>query len=392
MLTGKRLWLPALILLVASFWIGGCSDNPASTSGTDELNLTDDFGGYKSTPEEPGFGDETLLADDELEVEIDDPILSSPEVTAITSDPEAGFFHFRAVWGQIPYDSTATDPIDWSGSLSITRGAEVVRRFIRFEPSQDWLLPRTDRKLIEWVSQTTVHNDGIAVDLFVPRPVPTYDSTVVIVVDSLGDSTRALVVDTIPAEPVTVTFETDPYSRTFTLGEIAKLDTLIELDNGASVALHGIQLYRVPCPGGFVVGGWGFDEEGQGVFRGRWMNYAGEITGWLDGHFGRNEQGQNVMFGKWINEDGSCEGFLKGTYYRYRFNRDAATDLFAAGAFAARVYNAQREPIGVMHGQYQSAPRRANGFFQGRWRLTCNQPDDITAGYNYDDGLDNMMM
>ena len=87
---------------------------------------------------------------------------------------------------------------------------------------------RTDRTLIEWVSQTTVHNDGLAVDIFVPRPAPTLDTTEVPLVDTLGDSTWTIVVDTSypEPEPVTVEFATGPYSRTFELAELQSLDTI----------------------------------------------------------------------------------------------------------------------------------------------------------------------
>ena len=369
------LW-PVLLILVAALWVGGCSESPTNVNETDSTNLVDDFGGYNIGPEEPGFGDDDLMADDELEVEVDDPLLSSPEITALTSDPESGLFHLRVIWGQIPLDTTATDPIDWSGSLTISRGAEVLRRLIRFEPVQDYPLERTDPQLIEWVSQTTIHNDGIAVDLFVPPPQPTLDSA--------GE-----IIDTLPLDPVTVTFETGPYSRTFTLPELAALDTIVELDSGAKVAFHAIWVPRVPCPGGFVTGGWGYDEEGQGRFRGRWMSYRGDILGWLNGHFGQDDDGANVLFGKWINRNGDCKGFIKGTYERTRSrcgDYEAGNRCGNGGEFHTRVFDADRNPIGQLHGKYQDAPERKNGFFQGRWRLNCNRDSDHNS--DYDDGLD----
>lgn len=390
MKNNKKTLLPLLMILLAALWMSGCSENPTNLGETDPANLVDEFGGYRATSEQPGFGDDELLADDELEVEVNDPLLGSPEITALTSDPESGLFHLRIVWGQIPLDTTATDPIDWSGSLTITRGAEIVRRLIRFEEGQDYLVERTERKLIEWVSQTTIHNDGIAVDLFVPPPILILDSTEVVDINDEGDTTITWVVDTLDPEPVMVTFETGPYSRTFTLAELAALDTIVELDNGAKVAFHALQVFRVPCPGGFVIGGWGYDDQGQGRFRGRWMSERGDIIGWLNGHFGQNEEEQNVLFGKWINRNGDCEGFMRGTYSRMRHHMDGDRgDMFAGGEFHARLFDAERNPIGVMHGRYQSAPERAGGFFQGRWRLDCSQERD--GRFNYDDGFDPMM-
>ena len=391
----KKNLLPLLVVLIAALWIGGCSENPTKTIETDTVNLVDEFGGYTTAAEQVAFGDDELLADDELEVEIDDPLLGSPEITALTSDPESGMFHLRAIWGQMPCDTTATDPIDWTGSLTITRGAEVVRRLIRFEPTQDYLLERTDRKLIEWVSQTTIHNDGIVVDLFVPPPELILDSTEIIDTSSTGDITITYVVDTLPVEPVTVTFATGPYTRTFTLADLAALDEIIELENGASVAFHAMQVFRVQCPSGFVIGGWGHNDEGQGRFRGRLMSNRGEITGWLNGHFGQNEDGEDVLFGKWINRNGQCEGFLKGQYEptRHRNGDLEAGHRYSGGEFHGRIFDAERNEIGRMHGQYQSAQRRQNGFFQGRWRLGCgyDRERDQDGVHNYDNGFDEII-
>lgn len=222
MKNNKKTLLPLLMILLAALWISGCSENPTNLGETDPANLVDEFGGYRATSEQPGFGDDELLADDELEVEVNDPLLGSPEITALTSDPESGLFHLRIVWGQIPLDTTVTDPIDWSGSLTITRGAEIVRRLIRFEEGQDYLIERTDRKLIEWVSQTTIHNDGIAVDLFVPPPILILDSTEVVDINDEGDTTITWVVDTLDPEPVMVTFETGSVQPDFHPGRAGR--------------------------------------------------------------------------------------------------------------------------------------------------------------------------
>ena len=380
-------WLPLILILTVALWIGGCSESPVNTTETDQTNLVDEFGGYNTATEEPGFEDEELLADDE--VEFDDPLLASSEVTTITADPESGLFHFRAIWGQMPLDTTATDPIDWTGSLTITRGAEIIRKLIRFEERQDYIIERTDRKLIEWVSQTTIHNDGIAVDLFIPPVRPELDSTIVIDIDSLGDTLVTYIIDTLPLEPVTVTFETGPYSETFTLADLAALNKIVELENGAKVAFHAIQITRVPCLSGFVIGGWGYDDEGQGVFRGRWMSNRGELTGWLNGHFGQDDEGQRLLFGKWINRSGDCEGFIKGTYEPNRncFGNSDIVSRCNGGLFKARIYDADYNPIGKLHGQYRNPVDSENGLFLGRWKLDCLS-NNTDPNFDYDDGFD----
>ncbi|MBU8934403.1 MAG: hypothetical protein KOO62_10400, partial [candidate division Zixibacteria bacterium] len=279
------------------------------------------------------------------------------------------------VWGRLCYDSTVTEVTDWTGSLTISRGAEIIRRVIRFEPGQDFILERTDIKLIEWQSLTTVHNDGIAVDLFVPRPNPTFDTTLIPEVNSFDDTTWVTVVDTVypELEPVTLTFETGPYSRVFSMEELITLDTIILLDDSNVVAFHAFKLDHRPCPRGFLAGKWGFNEEGEGVFRGIWMTKRGRIDGYLRGTFGENSDGLKVFFGKWISSSGEFEGFLKGLYGPHP-NYHANGHAFGKGRgwFSGKIFNANRIEIGVLKGRFGSSPEDSNGFFQGRWKLRCN--------------------
>jgi hypothetical protein len=356
-MSAKSAVIALTVLLLAALM--GCSNGPTDSDSYQAINLGDEFGGYTTEKEAPAFGDSELLAEEE--VEVTDPMLGSPEVTDLTADPEAGLFHFRVVWGQLCYDSTVTEVTDWSGSLSVSRGALIVRRLIRFERGQDSLMTRTDRALIEWTSATTVHNDGLAVDLFVPP----------------ADDT----------EPVTVTFATGPYTRVFDLAELAALDTVVSLDNGGAVALHAWQLFRVPCPRGFVVGRWGHDSTGQGVFRGRWLTVCGQVAGYLRGHFGRDEFDQKVLYGKWIDLSGNVEGFLAGTYQPVP-DPSVGADVCcrSGGWFAARIYDAEHQPIGQMHGRYRAAPSDRHGFFQGRWKLDCNQI--VPQRFRFGDGFE----
>ncbi|MDF1543725.1 MAG: hypothetical protein P1R58_01340 [bacterium] len=364
--------LPTLLLFLAI----GCSDNSVETVlTTTGTNLEDEFGGYNATAEQIGFGDSELLAAAAEEEVYDDPIMTASVVDSILADPDAGFYRFCAVWGMLEFDSTVTNVTDWTGSLTITRGAEVVRRLIRFEPGQDYLVERTDRQLVEWVSKTTVHNDGIVVDLIIPPVRPVFDTTITIVVDSLGDTTEVAVVDTVMPimEPVSVSFTTGPYSQQFSLTDIAALDTIVTLADGNAVALHGLRMDGYPCPRGLVSGRWGVDENGQGVFRGVWHSRAGTIRGFLQGHYGTNDAGKRVFFGKWISETGKFEGFLKGNWRPHAVNNMSEHAMRPGGFFEGGVYDASRAEIGRLRGQYRAAPQGPGGFFQGRWKLSCPQ-------------------
>ncbi len=381
-------FMPALLLLLA---IGCSNKNVEPELLIDEPNLTDEFGGYSTASESPGFGDDQLL--DEAYAsndEYDDPMLSDSAVTVFTSDPEAGLYHLRIVWGQLRYDSTMTNPTDWSGSLSITRGAEIIRRVINFELGQDYIAPRTDRELIEWVSQTTVHNDGIAVDLFVPPVIPVLDSTEIEVVDSSGNTVVVIVVDTTwpSVEPVTVSFDTGPYSTTFDLNQLVSLDTIVFLEDSNAVAFHALKLDRFPCPRGFLAGHWGFDDSGNGRFRGVWLNRAGLVVGYLKGHFGQRENGEKVFFGKWVSREGRFEGFIRGIWDFSDTSLIVASSTPTGGFFRGHIFSEDRIQIGYLAGHFvsrESENDAIGGFFQGRWKILC--PDENWSDTSHDDGL-----
>jgi hypothetical protein len=372
----------AAFLLV---WAIGCSEKGTDSEAAPTTSIDEDFGGFTATSESPAFGDPALMASETEEQEIDDALAYSPEVRALESDPSAGVFRFRAVWGHLRLDTSETDMTDWTGSLTISRGAVLIRRAIRFELAQDYIVPRTDRTLLEWVSMTTVHNDGIDADLLVPRLSPVIDTTIDYVVDTLGDTTEVIVIDTImpDPEPVTVTFTTGPYSRTFTLNELVALDTVVDLDDGNQVAFSAFRYEW--CPKGALAGVWGHDDQGNGVFRGRWISQAGRVVGWLNGMYGVNANGERVFYGKWISRDGSFEGLLAGTYQPHP--NENASDVArgrAGGKFEGTIYSAGQVPIGELKGHYKSSQRLDGGWFQGRWKLDCRD-DGSDDGSDDDD-------
>jgi len=345
--------LSVAMLAALLLWGVGCSENPTGTEDQIEnLNLNDPTGGYLATDESPGFGDSDLLAEANDNDEYDDPfrVLYSSDMTTDTT--LEGGYHLRILWGQLRFDPTVTTVTDWTGSLIISRGAMVVRQVIAFEPDQDALLERTDRRLVEWTSFTTVHHDGLAVDIYIPPDTAT-----------------------IP-EVVTVAFETGPYSRTFDLSELVALDTIVYLDDADSnaVAFHAFRLDRMLCARGFLAGRWGFNEDGQGVFRGMWMTRDGRISGWLRGHWGVNDDGDRVFFGKWISRDGRFQGFLRGRWDQHpSHNANPNAVKHAGGWFKGDVLDANRQVIGALKGKYKSHPQFKKGFFQGRWKLGCDE-------------------
>jgi hypothetical protein len=382
----------ALILTCAAFLMlaVGCSDNGSQSLTSDgNLNLEDAFGGYTSSSEVPAFGDDELVAAAYGEEEVEDDLISRSQQEALANSHLCGFYHFRAVWGSIPYNSTVTEVTDWSGSLTISRGTVVVRHVVRFEPGQDYLLPREDRQTIEWVSSTTVHNDGIGVDIYIPREYR-IDTTVV-------DDEEVIDTVVLDCDDATLTFETGPYSRTFSVRELIGLDTVIYLEDSVNaVALHGFRLDYRPCPRGFMSGTWGYDPDGQGVFSGLWLGRQGAVIGHYHGHFGIADDGARVFFGKVISRNGNFEYFLRGIWGP-RPNHHANPNALhrAPGKYVGGIFTADGARVGVVQGQYRTHPAHKSGFMQGRWKVLCNYDsegidDDDSGGgrWNDDDYFD----
>jgi hypothetical protein len=360
-----RKLLPALAVLTVVLLTFGCSRNPAEPTPSASLNLNSPTGGYTASSEPMAFGDPALQGSISDEVPFDDPLLGSASVDSLIADTTSGWYQFRAIWGHLVWDSTENTVTDWTGKLEISHGALVLRRVIRFEDG-DYILPRTDRRVIAWVSHTKSHSDGLAVDLFVPRPRPILDTT--IVVDTLGDT--AIVVDTTwpEPEPVKLTFTTPSYSRTLSLAELMKLDTVVILPDSNEVAFWGMRMFRNVCPRGFMAGGWSkMDSAGVGLFRGRWINRFGNLAGFYHGHYGVNDKGIPVFFGKWIDSTGNFEGFLRGTWGPLP-HRDQVDTLVTRGWFAGHIFDAGGSRIGVLRGKLVEGDSTATGgFMEGRW-------------------------
>ncbi|MCP4685673.1 MAG: hypothetical protein GY867_09530 [bacterium] len=369
----KKIVLP-LLAAALLVWAIGCSDNPSDPQTDADLpNINSDFGGYTAVDEAPGFGDPDLVAAEGEEEEVDDAMAATPLIQDWVVDPNVLAFHFRAVWGQLCYDSTVTTATDWTGSLTISRGGLLTRRLICWELNQDFLLPRTARELVDWQSTTTVHHDGLAFDLLIPW-VTGYDSTMV--VDTIDDTTfdTAYVVDTVLPEPFTLTFETGPYTRTFAMEELAALDTVVYVDDADSnaVVFQGYQKFRNVCPRGILSGRWGYDEEGNGIFRGIWHSRFGFADGYVQGFFGVNDDDEQVFYGKWVDRDGRFEGLLAGTYGLHpSVNASEMAKKRAGGWLDGRIYDANESEIGALKGRFKSHVNFPSGWFQARWKLHC---------------------
>lgn len=331
------------LLAVVAFMLGACSSN--STEPADTGTTLDDFGTYKPTDEAPNFGDADVaeLTTEAEETDYADPVALSPVVDSVENLDHPDIFAMRIVWGNLEQDSGVTDLTDWSGTLTLSRGAVVVKRTIRFEPGQDYLLPRYNDsgvyipEELRFVSQTSWHFDGLRLNLYIPPSVTD--------------------------EIVTLTYESPQLSITFTMDELEELDTLVNIGYGNAISFQSMRFEPASHLRGGLIGRWGRDDEGNGIFYGTWKNTAGTLMGTLKGEWGTDEDGNPVFAGKYIDINGQFEGLIKG---KWRINGNGAN---ATGHFAGRIYNADLEPIGKLHGHFKRGMTRKGGFFAGRWSV-----------------------
>ncbi len=376
--------IPALVsslMLCSLLFVANCSDNPADS---ENQNGGPDFGGLTATDEAPGFGDPVFASmSAELSGEqVSDPILvDDAEAAEMDRDPAIGRFALRVIWGKPRLDTTVTGATDWSGSLSVNRGGVVVRRKIRFEEGQDALLPRDDRRVIEWTSQTTVHHDGLLVEVFNPLRPDSIRIDTIPVPDTVEGGEHNSIDTTVFRSPLELTFATEPLTISFSADQLAALDTVIYVKDSCVVIFQSTKIDRGLCPRGYLAGGWGVNDSGEHVFRGLWMTNHGAVSGFVRGSWGVSEGGRQIFVGKWISTDGSFEGFVRGGWSEFPdFHAADSGFAHAGGGFRGGIFNANRLPIGMLRGLFWSSDRAESGedsdgllgHFAGKWALACN--------------------
>jgi hypothetical protein len=349
---------PALLVLVATLFLAGaflsgCSEDTQTAPGEptedfSNLDLEDPYGGYTAT-DEPELASDPYLADlASAGALAEDPLLDSPEVSdAVDGSPSYNLYVIRLTWGVLPQgDGGAVtedgEDVDWSGTISSTNGTLVALRRILFEPREDHIVyPREDPTVLEFVSQTHGHFDGLLLLLAVPVE---------------EDDGSGL-----------LTFETGPFTQSWTYAELDSLNEIYD----AEVAGHQVSIVsfrREPgaCEAGFVVGHWHGDGLGRGVFRGIWMAYDGQAHGFLRGHYGARPGGPNVVYGKYFDGDGNFLGFIRGSYI-------ITGRTF--GRFRAVWLDADDQKAGGMRGHWAHIPRTRRGFFVGSWFTNCMEDE-----------------
>ncbi|MDZ7376768.1 MAG: hypothetical protein ONB13_09115, partial [candidate division KSB1 bacterium] len=281
-----------MIFLAAAVITGGCSKN--SPTEPDQIGegteLDQPYGGFTTSDELPAFGDASIEADFGDDEIVNDIISTDPSFANDLASNATKVYYVRIAWGLLQGDSTATDVVNWGGSATITRGKLGIMKTILFERNQNdhIVLPRSDRRTVQWVSNTVTHLDGI----------------LLVIVDK----------DTLNV-PGAFTFTTSLYSKTFSFDELDSLqlvETVTPQGHQVSIQAYSKQIIRLG--GGFVEGKWLKTREHGGVFRGRWIDEIGTRVGHIKGIWGINRLGEKVFFGKYISLNGQFGGILAGNW------------------------------------------------------------------------------
>jgi hypothetical protein len=351
----KRLsvFLLAIVVTAPLASLEGCRTSEGPAAVDDELytreqvmDLDDAYGGFNFSDEAPGFDDPGLLGEfsEDGEAEFDDPITRDPRVAEFDRR-QRDRLYLMITWGNLCRSREIDFVTDWSGSLTVDPGAIVLKRVIRFEPS-DEILPRVRRDLLEWKSQTRGAFDGILVRV--------YGSPSLAAIDTTTDSTATM-----------ITFSTERLEVSFSLKDLPNLHRVIEVDNaGNAVAFNAVHVPPQGCPRGFMRGVWRDHPEREGgVFFGRWIAANGHFEGFLRGHYGVNGKGEHVFFGKLINPRGRFMGILAGEY-------GYGSEKYG-GWFSGRWVTGNLRTHGRLKGEWKRHEQDRNGFFRGRWEANC---------------------
>lgn len=339
----------ALLSLAVPLLLSACSDSPSGTGGNEtnppesSIDLAQEFGGLTDTDEPANFDDPGFAEMSAAEA-VSEPMGSDPRVQLLDAKPNRDVVFLRVVWGNLARngsDSTGTSSTTaWDGSFSTTSGAILVQNLIRFEREDHIVRPRTNPKLLSFVSHTHGGVDGVLL-----RLVYNPDST-----DAADE----------------ITFATGPLTVSFALQGIADLDSMIATDaSGNGVAFTAVDDdRRGECAAGIVNGLWKTGLEDGGYLRAAWMTPNGFLAGVMRGRFGMGPGGHQVFVGKVIGPNGAFLGFVKGGY--------SVDPAGGQGDWRGLWFGRNRTvAIGSISGHWAARENDGAGFLHGRWERFC---------------------
>lgn len=328
----------------AAFALAACTGGGADEASSEEAEeiasaIESDSGGLTMADEAPEFGVPHEFAEAALETDtaVDDPMASDPGTTDALAAPGAAVFNVAVLWGQMPPDWSNRNGHEWDGTISINRGAMIVRRRVGFEDRTDALAPRDNRLSVSFISMTLPHVDGLILTVADPEPAST--------------------------DPLTLTY-TARSGEVFsaTMAELVSgPQSLAVDDSGNRILATALREPPDPCAHGTLRGRWHRVEDGRGRLIGVVSDAEGDPIGHVRGVYGRRASGERVFFGKYIDRDGRFQGLFGGTY--------------GDGHFAGRWIVRDHRDHGVLAGMYRETIEgpETGGLFVGRWAETsCN--------------------
>jgi hypothetical protein len=336
--------LPYLFFASSLVGIAACatdSSEPAPTTTGVTSQLAETNGGFTTEDEAPQFGipEEFTAANIEVEgANANDTMSTNPTVTGVMAVPTAEVRDVLVMWGHIPAGSGG-ELRDWSGSLTLSRGAMVVQRTVAFEANDHLDLPRTSPLAVSFTSHTKPASDCLALRI--------WD-------------------DSASTAPLTLTYQSATAAADTYVIDLNALDAgPIIIDAGNGDKMIAVDLKEpspaVVCDGGFMHGRFRALVPGLGFYLGHVLDRTGQVIGDVRGIYGKG-----MIYGKFIDLEGHFVGIINGTY-------DATDD------FRARWISLQGDR-GLIHGHYFDDPTVDGGFFLARWAETVCTQDGSGGG------------
>jgi hypothetical protein len=335
-------------LLLALPLVGCVQDDVDSFEDSDDIgeSIGQINGGLDMEDEAPMFGEEGLFDSAQLvnEEEANDTIGENPVVVAMGALPNVARVHAALRWGQIPFNPAAETVMDWSGTISVNRGAIIVRRVIAFEPLFGDAIdrPRTDPQSVSFTSTTLPANDGLRLTILDPTP-DAEEPLTLSYTSALGD--YSIVVADMVGSP-----------QVFDVG-----------DDGNRLVAVAMAQQTDPCDHGFIGGRWHKVAPDRGRLLGQVRAANGDLLGHMRGLYGQRLNGNKVFFGKYINTEGAFRGLFAGRYQNGFFLGLWMTRAGEFGALGGRYQEG-------LPGDPSAGTPEIGGHFLGRWgERSCAQ-------------------
>jgi len=336
--TQRTRTLLSTCLLVALPLVGCAQDSFDDEAAIGE-SVAQVNGGFDMQDEAPMFGEQALFDSAQLDDEeiFNDNMEQDAEILTMQQDSQAEVVNAVLRWGQIPFDPDATEIVDWSGTIRVSRGAVLIRRSVGFErDSGDRIEARDSRRELSFRSRTRPASDGLRLTII--DPTPNADAPLVLDYSNADGSVYSVTLSDLVDAPQS--FDVD--------------------DAGNRIVAVAISRSRDECDSGTLGGRWHRVARDRGRLLGQVRNADGELIGHMRGVYGQRDNGNRVVFGKYINLDGQFRGVFAGRYF--------------AGDFRA-LWMTRSGEVGALGGKYREtiAGPEVGGHFLGRWaEHRCN--------------------